>query len=351
MSDSDATPEMAEDSGALEASRREKLRKLIERGIDPWGGRFDDRQWVRDIREAAGEIKFRTEAGTEVPLPDIESLTADGERFDMRQWRSEQGPGEETGPQVRAAGRILLQRDKGKLRFVDIQDWTGRIQLFIGKRQVGEDDFELAALFDLGDLIGVDGRLGRTNTGELTIFAERLHFLTKSIEPPPAKHLGLVDAELRQRRRYVDLAYSEGVMERFRHRTEIVHSIRQTLCGQDFCEIEGPTLHSIAGGAAARPFITNHNALGIELYMRIALELHLKRLLVGGMERVFELGRVYRNEGISTRHNPEFSMLEFYQAYATYETLMDLTEELLRGVDAYLADKMPGKVKPFPARM
>jgi len=339
MSDTDVTPDPTEDPGSLEASRRDKLQKLTERGIDPWGGRFDDRQWIRDIRAAASEIKFRKEDGDEVALPDIDSLTADGERFDMRQWRSEQGPGEEIGPQVRAAGRILLQRDKGKLRFIDIQDWTGRIQLFVGQRQVGEEDFELAGLFDLGDLIGVDGRLGRTNTGELTIFAERLHFLTKSIEPPPAKHLGLVDAELRQRRRYVDLAYNEGVLERFRHRTEIVRSIRQTLCAQDFCEIEGPTLHSIAGGAAARPFITNHNALGIELYMRIALELHLKRLLVGGMERVFELGRVYRNEGISPRHNPEFTMLEVYQAYGDYETMMRLTEKLI--VDAIDALGMP----------
>jgi lysyl-tRNA synthetase class 2 len=148
-----------------------------------------------------------------------------------------------------------------------------------------------------------------------------------------------VDAELRQRRRYVDLAYNEGVLERFRHRTEIVRSIRQTLCAQDFCEIEGPTLHSIAGGAAARPFVTNHNALGIELYMRIALELHLKRLLVGGMERVFELGRVYRNEGISPRHNPEFTMLEVYQAYGDYETMMRLTEQLI--VDAIDALGMP----------
>ena len=339
MNDSPENPEVEEDRGALVASRREKLRKLRERGIDPWGGRFDDRTWIRDIRAARDEIKFRTEDGTEVSLPDIESLTADGERFDMRQWRSEQGPGEEIGPQVRAAGRIRLQRDKGKLRFVDIQDWTGRIQIFIGQRQVGEEDFELAGLFDLGDLIGVDGRLGRTNTGELTIFAERLHFLTKSIEPPPAKHVGLVDAELRQRRRYVDLAYNEGVMERFRHRTEIVRSIRETLCQQDFCEIEGPTLHSIAGGAAARPFTTTHNALGIDLYMRIALELHLKRLLVGGMERVFELGRVYRNEGISPRHNPEFTMLEVYQAYGDYESMMRLTEKMI--VDAIDALGLP----------
>ena len=144
MNDSPENPEVEEDRGALVASRRDKLRKLSERGIDPWGGRFDDRTWIRDIRESMDKIKFRTEEGTEVSLPDIESLTADGDRFDMRQWRSEQGPGEEIGPQVRAAGRIHLQRDKGKLRFIDIQDWTGRIQIFVGKRQVGEEDFELA---------------------------------------------------------------------------------------------------------------------------------------------------------------------------------------------------------------
>ena len=189
----------------------------------------------------------------------------------MRQWRADNGPGTEIGPQVRAAGRIMLQRDKGKLRFIDIQDWTGKIQLFVGQKQVGESDFELAGLFDLGDLIGVDCRLGVTNTGELTIFAEKLLFLTKSIEPPPAKHVGMTDPELRQRRRYVDLAYNDGVLDRFMNRSKIVQSVRQTLANDGFVEIEGPTLHSIAGGAAARPFITHHNALELERYMRIAL--------------------------------------------------------------------------------
>jgi lysyl-tRNA synthetase class 2 len=232
---------------------------------------------------------------------------------------------------VRAAGRIVLQRTAGKLRFVDIQDWTGKIQIFIGKKQVGDADFELAGNFDLGDIIGVDGQLRRTKTGELTIFAEKLHFLCKAIEPPPEKHHGLQDAELRQRMRYLDLAHTPGVLQRFLNRTRIVHSIRQTLAEQGFCEIEGPTLHTIAGGAAARPFVTHHNTLDLDLYLRIALELHLKRLLVGGMERVCELGRVYRNEGISPRHNPEFTMLEVYQAYGNYETMMDLTERIIAG--------------------
>ena len=166
----------------------------------------------------------------------------------------------------------------------------------------------------------------------MTIFAEDLHFLCKSLEPPPEKHHGLTDPELRQRMRYLDLIHGEGVLARFLDRTTIVQSIRETLGRRGFCEIEGPTLHAIAGGAAARPFTTHHNALDIDLFLRIALELHLKRLLVGGMERVYELGRVYRNEGISPRHNPEFTMLEVYEAYGNYETMMELTEQII--VDA-----------------
>ena len=308
-------------------ARRDKLRQIQKLGIDPWGSRFDDRQLIGEIRDRLSEIQFQQEDGTLIDLPDLECDVE--ERVNMRQWRSDQGPGAEVRPTVRAAGRIMLQRDKGKLRFIDIQDWSGSIQLFIGKKQVGDEDFDLAGLFDLGDIIGVDGRLGVTNTGELTIFAEKLHFLTKSLEPPPAKHVGMTDPELRQRRRYVDLAYNEGVRQRFLDRTKIVSSIRSTLNTAGFAEVEGPTLHSIAGGAAARPFMTHHNALGLELYLRIALELHLKRLIVGGMERVYELGRVYRNEGISPKHNPEFTMLELYQAFGDYRSMMDLTENLI----------------------
>ncbi len=194
---------------------------------------------------------------------------------------------------------------------------------------MGEENWALAQCFDLGDLVGVDGELKRTKTGELTIFAEQLHFLTKSLETPPEKHQGLTDPELRQRMRYLDLIHTEGVLERFLRRTKIVQSIRNTLAGEGFVEVEGPTLHAIAGGAAARPFMTHHNALDIDLFLRIALELHLKRLLVGGIERVYELGRVYRNEGISPRHNPEFTMLEVYQAYGDYGTMMDLTEAII----------------------
>jgi lysyl-tRNA synthetase class 2 len=307
-----------------ESSRRRKLQAISEMGIDPWGSRFDDRAWIGDIRARAPEVRYRLESGAEVLLPE---MTEPG--FDFRAWKAARGKGEVVGPEVRAAGRILLQRPTGKLVFINLRDWTGTIQLFVGKQQVGEADFALAEQFDLGDIIGVDGRLGWTNTGELTIFAEKLHFLCKAIEPPPEKHHGLMDPELRQRMRYLDLVHTDGALERFLDRTRIIHAIRGALAVEGFVEVEGPTLHAIAGGAAAKPFVTHHNALGLELYLRIALELHLKRLLVGGMERVYELGRVYRNEGISPRHNPEFTMLEVYQALGNYESMMELTERLI----------------------
>ena len=294
---------------SLEAARRDKLRKLQELGVDPWGGRFADHQAIGDIRARENEI--------------VATPGAEGQQPEQR------------GPRVRAAGRIVLQHKKGKLIFVDIHDWTGRIQLFIGRGQVGEDNWAIAECFDLGDIVGVDGELKRTKTGELTIFAEKLYFLTKSLETPPEKHKGLTDPELRHRMRYLDLVYTDGALERFLNRTKIVQSIRQTLGGRGFVEIEGPTLHTIAGGAAARPFATHHNALDIPLVLRIALELHLKRLLVGGIEKVYELGRVYRNEGISPRHNPEFTMLEVYEAYGDYGTMMELTEQIV--VDAIRA--------------
>jgi lysyl-tRNA synthetase class 2 len=297
-----------------EASRREKLRKIRELGIDPWGHRFDNHQKIGEIRAREGEIV-------------VEPLV-EGQRSPVQH-----------GPHVRAAGRIVLQRRAGKLIFADIRDWSGQIQLFIGRKQVGEADWALADCLDLGDIIGVEGRLGRTNTGELTIFVEKLFFLTKSVEPHPEKHHGLTDPEQRQRKRYLDLIHTEGALSRFLQRTQIVQSIRKTLGAEGFVEVEGPTLHSIAGGAAARPFKTHHNALDIPLFLRIALELHLKRLLIGGVERVYELGRVYRNEGVSQRHNPEFTMLEVYQAYGDYGTMMYLTEKLIVG--AILATGQP----------
>ncbi|MEO1617265.1 MAG: lysine--tRNA ligase [Planctomycetota bacterium] len=320
------TPEPSpEDDGTdPRVARREKLRQIEALGIDPFGSRFDDRALVGDCREWIDQIQFKTKDGELLPLPDVES-----EDVDYRQWKSDNGPGEEIGPKVRIAGRIMLARPTGKLIFLNVKDWTGTIQIFIGKKQVGEDDFALARLFDLGDLVGAEGRLGRTNTGELTVFAEKLFFLSKMLEPPPEKHAGLTNVDLKQRMRYADLAFNDGTIETFLDRTKIVKSIRSTLDDQRFCEVEGPTLHTVAGGAAARPFETHHNALDMQLTMRIALELHLKRLMVGGMERVYEMGRVYRNEGLSPRHNPEFTMLEVYQAYGDYRSMMDLTESLI----------------------
>ncbi|MCL2305585.1 MAG: lysine--tRNA ligase [Planctomycetaceae bacterium] len=286
----------------LEASRREKLRKIEELGFDPWGQRFEGHMATAEIRARQSEIQT-----------DPNDHNA------------------QTGPKVRAAGRIILQRKKGKLLFLDIWDWSGKIQVLIGASQVGETNWELAQCFDLGDIIGVDGELRTTRTGELSIFAENLHFLSKSIETPPAKFHGLTDPELRSRLRYMDLVHTDGVLERMLNRTKIVHSIRQTLADERFVEVEGPTLHAIAGGAAARPFTTHHNALGIDLYLRIALELHLKRLMVGGIERVYEMGRVFRNEGIDQTHNPEFTMLELYQAYGDYRSMMEITEKIITG--------------------
>lgn len=296
----------------LHASRRDKLDRLRAMGIDPWGGRFDGQQRIGAVRSREAEITVTP------PTADAPDKHA-----------------EQHGPRIRVAGRIVLKRDTGKLIFLDLRDWTGQIQVYIGKKQVGEQNWAVAECLDLGDLLGVEGELKKTRTGELTIFADQLHFLTKALDPPPDKHHGLADPELRQRMRYLDLIHGEGVLQRFLHRTQIVQSFRKTLAADGFVEIEGPTLHAIAGGAAARPFITHHNALDIKLYLRIALELHLKRLLVGGIERVYELGRVYRNEGISPRHNPEFTMLEAYQAYGDYRSMMDLTERLI--VDAIRA--------------
>ena len=285
----------------LEASRREKLRKIESLGFDPWGQRFDNHIPIGTIRSREGEIVFGEAAQ------------------------------HSSGPEVRAAGRIVLQRKKGKLIFLDLWDWSGKIQVLIGNNQVGESLWELAQCFDLGDIIGVDGELMRTRTGELSIAASQLTFLTKSIDTPPDKFHGLTDPDLRSRMRYVDLVHTDGVLERMLRRTKIVQSIRHTLAEEGFVEVEGPTLHTIAGGAAAKPFATHHNALNIPLVLRISPELYLKRLLVGGMERVYELGKNYRNEGISQRHNPEFTMLEVYQAYADYLSMMDLAERIIVG--------------------
>ena len=298
---------MSEPTDTFEASRSEKLQAIEALGLDPWGGRFDG---------------F-------TPIGEVLKLPADQP--------------EDQRPKVRVAGRIVLRRDGGKVLWVDLWDWTtplrpnkdtgaqerGKLQVYIGQKQIGADGWTLAQNLDLGDLLGVDGSFGKTRTGEPTIFAEKLTFLGKSLQPHPDKHAGMQDIEFRLRHRYLDLIYNPETMERARKRIQIVRTIRRYLDDLGFWEVETPTLHAIAGGAAARPFITHHNALDIDLYLRIALELHLKRLLVGGVEKVYEIGRVFRNEGISPRHNPEFTMMELYQAYGDYRTMMDLTEGLI----------------------
>ena len=229
---------------------------------------------------------------------------------------------------VAVAGRIMAIRRMGKASFFHIQDRRGRLQVYARKDRIGDDAYGLFQSFDIGDLVGVSGHLFRTKTKELTVEAASLRLLTKCLRPLPEKWHGLADIEARYRQRYVDLMVNPEVRDLFEKRSKIVRLLRRFFEDRDFLEVETPMMQSIPGGAAAKPFITHHNALDLELYLRVAPELFLKRLLVGGFERVFELNRNFRNEGISVRHNPEFTMVEFYQAYATFEDLIELTEEL-----------------------
>ena len=277
----------------LEAARLKKLSQIEELGHDPWGQRFDGHIAIRDAREKCPE-----EPGVE-------------------------------GEEVRIAGRIMLRRKAGKLRFYDIKDWSGQIQLLFSRGDLPDELWTLMSTLDLGDLIGIDGVMLRTQSGEVSVMVRGFQILCKSLAPPPEKFHGAQDTEMLLRQRYIDLIYNDGVLNRMLQRTEILTSIRQTLRDHGFVEVETPVLHAIAGGAAARPFITHHNALDIERYLRIALELHLKRLMVGGIERVYEIGRVFRNEGIDATHNPEFTMIEIYQAYGNYETMMDLLQSMI----------------------
>ncbi len=228
------------------------------------------------------------------------------------------------------AGRIVSKRDFGKSAFFHLSDRTGRIQGFVQKNSVSEETFTLFRKFlDVGDFAGIRGELFKTRTGELTVRVRELFFLTKALRPLPEKWHGLQDVETRYRQRYLDLIANERTREIFKTRSKVINLIRRFLDERDFLEVETPVLHPIAGGATAKPFVTHHNALDMDLYLRIAPELYLKRLVVGGLERVYELGRTFRNEGVSTKHNPEFTMIEFYQAYATYEDLMNLIEDLV----------------------
>ncbi|MCP4333299.1 MAG: lysine--tRNA ligase [Gammaproteobacteria bacterium] len=232
--------------------------------------------------------------------------------------------------QLQLAGRMMLQRDKGKVIFADLQDMSGKIQIFVRRDAIGEDAFDAFKHGDIGDIFGVSGLLFKTNTGELSIKVAGIELITKSLRPLPEKFHGLADQELKFRQRYVDLIMNEESRRVFAIRSQAVQFIRNYMIEAGFVEAETPMMQVIPGGAVARPFITHHNALDMGLYLRIAPELYLKRLVVGGIEQVFEINRNFRNEGLSTRHNPEFTMLEFYQAYADYEDFMDLTEDMMR---------------------
>ncbi|MCK6486177.1 MAG: lysine--tRNA ligase [Phycisphaerae bacterium] len=282
----------------LIADRRRKLEALRALGVDPYGRRYDG-AWANAMVRGHAERLMLDPGQTASDAP------------------------------VRVAGRIVLLRDMGKLAFLHLRDSSGDLQIGVSKKEAGEAGWALFKLLDLGDIIAVEGRIGRTKTGELTVWAggeSALTLLCKSTRPPPEKWHGLTDVDLRYRHRYVDLFANPDVMRTFQARCRVIECIRTCLREQGFLEVETPMLQPIYGGAAARPFTTHHNTLDLDLYLRISPELYLKRLLVGGMERVFEINRNFRNEGISTQHNPEFTMLELYQAYGDYHSMMEIVE-------------------------
>jgi len=290
--------------------RKEKLEQLKDSGINPFANDFKPTHLASELISQYGE------------LPEDE-LKEQSEEFSL-------------------AGRVMAIRDFGKSLFFHIADRSGRIQGYIKKDVVGEDEHKAFKKFvDLGDFVGIKGNLFKTRTGELTLNVTEYKFLTKSLHPLPEKFHGLKDVEVRYRQRYLDLVSNPEIKEIFLTRSKIIKLIRKYLEERDFVEVETPILHPIAGGAAAKPFQTYHNALDLDLVLRIAPELYLKRLVVGGIDRVFEIGRTFRNEGVSTQHNPEFTMMELYQAYATYEDLMEMTEELV----CHIAMEIKGSLK------
>ena len=312
------------------ADRRVKLEKIRALGVDPYGARFAGVTANADIH-AAGD-KLGIESGQIMESP--EAL-------------------------LKAAGRVTLHRDIGSLIFMTLRDRTGELQLGLSKKMVAErTEWKVAKLLDLGDIVGAAGHLGRTKTGELTLWCTSLTLLSKSLRPPPAKWHGLSDVELRYRKRYVDLFANPDSQRVFITRARIIDHARAVLRRRGFIEVETPVLQPLYGGAAARPFLTHHNTLDMDLFLRISPELYLKRCLVGGLERVYEFSRCFRNEGISPRHNPEFTMLELYQAYGDYHDMMDITEEIIAGAarDVIGSTKIPfGDVEidyttPWPRR-
>ena len=302
---------MMEEINDLIEQRIKKLDELKALGVEPFGGSFD-------IKDYAGDLinKHSSTAKEELEASPVQCVIA---------------------------GRIIMMRDFGKAAFAHVQDSTARIQVYF-RKDILNEKYSVVKKLDIGDIVGISGKLFRTKTNELTIEVDDFTFLTKSLRPLPEKWHGLKDIETRYRQRYVDLIVNPEVKETFKKRSSIVKAVRDFLETKGFIEVETPMMHQIPGGAAARPFKTHHNALDIELYLRIAPELYLKRLLVGGYEKVYELNKNFRNEGISTKHNPEFSMLEFYIAYKDYNYLMSLTEELI----SYVTEKTIGTLKvPF----
>jgi len=281
---------------AEQERRLAKVDALREDGVEPYPYRFDRSDTLGELRQRYGQL----------------------------------GPGTETDERVRVAGRILLIRRQGRLTFATIRDREASIQLFVSQKVAGDDVMAAVNDLDLGDWVGVEGVVMTTNKGELSVKVDRIQLLAKALRPLPDKWKGLADVDTRYRQRYVDLIVNEDARRAFEVRHAVIASIRRGLTERGFVEVETPVLHVEAGGAHARPFVTHHNALDMDLYLRIALELHLKRLIVGGMERVFEIGRIFRNEGLSPRHNPEFTMMELYQAFGDYTEMMDITEELIR---------------------
>jgi lysyl-tRNA synthetase class 2 len=298
---SDHTTEATDDTGEADETdvrsiRIGKLEKLRGEGIDPYPRKFERDHTIGEVRDQ---------------FPSLE-------------------PGEETEVTVKVAGRIMLMRGHGKLVFATIQDRSGSIQLFLSQAETGKEQLkEFETLFDIGDWVGVEGNVIATKRGELSVKVSTFELLSKSLRPLPDKWAGLSDVDTRYRQRYVDLIVNEDARRIFEIRFKAINAIRNFFHDRGYLEVETPVLSTIQGGATAKPFITHYNALDIDTYLRIALELHLKRLIVGGLERVYELGRVFRNEGIDTRHNPEFTMLEAYEAFADYHDMMDLTEALV----------------------
>jgi lysyl-tRNA synthetase class 2 len=286
-----------DDTSDLIQQRIRKLEELRKDGIDPFPGDFRITHTAKELHDGYGSLSD-------------EDLKSVGKTFQI-------------------AGRIMAIRDFGKARFIQIQDRTGKIQAYLRKDTIGHDQFQFFEAFDIGDFMGLEGKVFRTKTHELTIQVLSFRFLGKSLRPLPEKWHGLTDIEARYRHRYLDLIANPKVKEAFLTRIEAIQKIRDFFKKRDYIEVETPMMHPIPGGATAKPFKTYHNALDMELYLRVAPELYLKRLVIGGLERIFEINRCFRNEGISTQHNPEFTMLEFYQSYATYEDMMALTEELL----------------------